>query len=395
MTPHQQLLAHLDAVYSFAQLVTPDVEEASRLVRDTYDRAFAAVPEAPFADSEQGKAWLFRLLLEERSDHGGHLPPLTERPDEAPDALASRRQAHAAVLVERLLPGALLALPTRTRLLLVLCDVEGLGPRAAAEVLGLTPAAAAARHIDARAELAAHLRKAADPHEADLVEHVMNQPEGLQQAVKSLLARELEPVPPTLRPLIPLPEPARAPATFAEDEQPWVRMLPLVILLVALAGAVTYYLRHRATPFSETNLLELAASDADNVESSVRSQNPAELERYVLDQAGWQLAIPTIDGYRLEGGSVREVTSGVNLPVFIYTGPGPRIVVYAATYHLLDQGTGKIALAADVLQQLEDDRHLDIHDFGAEQAIVWRDRDDLFIAIAKGDAQALVQRIVR
>ncbi|HYE57884.1 MAG TPA: hypothetical protein VD948_05235, partial [Rhodothermales bacterium] len=76
------LLAHLDALYGFAQLVTPDAEEAARLVRDTYARAFAALPEASFTTPEEGKAWLFRLLLEERSDRGGHLPPLSERPDE-------------------------------------------------------------------------------------------------------------------------------------------------------------------------------------------------------------------------------------------------------------------------------------------------------------------------
>ena len=394
--PAQALLAHLDALYGFAQLVTPDADAAARLVRDTYARAYAAdVP----PDADDARAWLFRLLLDERRDTRTGLAPLPappERPLERPDDLDERRQLHAETLVARLLPSALLSLPTRARLLLVLCDVEGFSCAEAGEVMGLEPDVACARHAEARSALQAHLRAGAAPHEQPLLDRVLGTA-AFREAVTLALQVELAPTPPTLRPQIPVPEPARTPAELTEGQEPrpWGRFA-FVALLVVGAGLLGYFATRRgpAEP-PALDLVELAAEDAPRAVPLLRTADAGQAERFVYDHVGWRLAAPRIEGTPLDGVGVSEVAPGVAVPVLLYgQGPG-RVAVYAFTYRLLDQAPDRLRLDPDTRAQIEDDAHYDLHDLGTASALLWRDRDDLFVAVVRGSGEDLRSRIAR
>lgn len=107
-------LQHLERLYAFAQVLTPDAEQAERLVEATYRRAVAVPPEErPTVDE---KAWLFRLMLDEQASQAG--------PSDA-EGLDAYRRSLAEVFLNRALPGAFAALPAPERLVLVLCEVEG------------------------------------------------------------------------------------------------------------------------------------------------------------------------------------------------------------------------------------------------------------------------------
>ena len=393
------LLDHLDALYGFAQLVTPDADAAARLVRATYARAFA---EPTLPPPPEHKPWLFGLLLDERREHRAPHPlPAPADAHERPDDLGESRQRLGEALVLRLLPTALLSLSTRQRLILALCDVEGLSCAAAGEVLGLEPAVACGQHAAARDALAESLRAAAAPHEHALLERALADG-GLQRAVASAYVSELAPTPPTLRPTIPVPEPPRAPVPNTERHARagWGKFAYAAGLIVG-AGLLGFFVTRRAPDAEATNLVALAARNAPSAQIMLRTSDAAQAEAFALDHAGWRIDLPAIRGLTLQGTGLAEVAEGVSVPVFLYASnaargrPAEQVTVYAFTYRLLDQARALVSLEPDVRDALNDDRHYDLHDTGDAKAILWRDRDDVFVAVTQGNAESVSRRIDR
>lgn len=392
--PASDALKHLPRLYAFAQLVSPDPAAATRLVRATFQRALDDA--MPFPEGDAGRLYLYRLLLDVRREERGEVPTTPARvvPEhEAPDDLAASRDRHARRLVELHLPPALVSLGTTDRLLLLLCDVEGLACDEAARVLDLPASEACERYEAAQATLRARILGAVSEHERGMLDEVLV-PDRLRAGIASALQDELAPLPPTLRPQIAPPasaEPASAlPPTRTDG---WVRIGYLVLLVFALAIAA-YLLLRRTTMEGEANLIVLAARHAESVEVAVQTDDVRVAESFVVDHVGWQLSLPDISGYSLAGVGLDEVVPGVSLPVFQYVGSDSlALTLYAANYSLLDQAAPHLVLEADVLQQLEDDAHFDLHDIDGTQVLVWRHRDDLFLAVSRRPDPSLAQRI--
>lgn len=399
MSP-QPLLAHLDALYAFAQLLVSDAEDAAELVRATYARAFAHPGPLP-DDPAACRAWLFQVLFEERRAEQSGLRPSAFSPedlDEAPlpsDALDATRQRYAEALVARLLPSALVSLDETARLLLALVEVSGFTPMSAGELLGLDELTARTAFDHAHAQLARSLRFAAAPHEQPLLDRIVDTP-AYDEALAAALQLDVEPAPPTLRAQIPVPEPpSGARLTEGQPARPFGPAL-FAALLVLGAGLVGY-LATRSTAAEPKPLDAIAAAAADAPKATVllRTDDPLAAERFAFDHVGWRVALPQIDGLPLAGVGTREVVPGVTVPVFLYEQGDERAALYGFDYRLLDQASTRLRLDPDVLEQIEDDRHYEMHDLGSARALLWRDRDDILVLVTTGDAHDLRARISR
>ncbi len=390
------LLRHLNRVYAFAQLVTPDPAAAVRLVRATYARAFEA--DATLPDGETARLYLYRLLLDVRREERGEQPAATfdaARLHDAPDNLAAPRERHAQRLVDLHLPPALVSLDTADRLLLLLCDVEGLPCEEAARVLDLPAEDACARFEQARATLRARMLASVSVHERAMMDAWLG-PEELRQGIILALQDELAPVPPTLRPQIvpPMPlfsEPSPL-LTEPATGQRWIRLGYLMLLATIIGVSAFLFLRRPVSP-GETNLIVLAARNAPEARFVLNTADARAAEAFVEDHVGWRLSLPEIQGYSLDGVGIAEIAEEVTIPVFRYRAPGAdTITLYAVSYALLDQVPGRVMIEDDVLRQLEDDAHFDLHDIEGTQVLVWRNRDDLYLAVS-ADADDLTRRV--
>ncbi len=70
------------------------------------------------------------------------------------------------------------------------------------------------------------------------------------------------------------------------------------------------------------------------------------------------------------------------------------ITLYVFSYALLDQHKEHIQLEPEILRQIQDDEQFDLHDLGRRNALVWRNRDDIYVAVTPGAPEALRKRIV-
>lgn len=394
---HTSLLVHLDALYAFAQLLAPDPAAAAELVRGTYARAFAHA-DLPDGSPETVRTWLFGLMFEEQqAELAGALPSafLPDTPAPPPEgALDATRQRYAESLVTRLLPSALVALDEQSRLLLALVEVSAFTPASGGALLGLAPDDARRVYDRAHAEIARSLRFAAAPHEQPLLDRVMDSAT-FDEMLETALEADLEPTPPTLRAMIPVPEPPSGAVVTEGRTRSWSTVLWALLLIVG-AGLTGYLATRSATPEARpTDLIAAAADDAPRADVLLRTDDVAVAERFALDHVGWRVAVPQIDGMPLAGVGVREVVPGVAVPVFVYQNRTERATLYGFDYHLLDQTNTRLRLDRDVFDQIEDDRHYEVHDLGSASAILWRDRDDILVLVTRGDANDLRLRIGR
>ena len=183
-----------------------------------------------------------------------------------------------------------------------------------------------------------------------------------------------------------------------KDGPRWYR--PLVVLLLILGmGAIGYVTSRSLEREPETNLITLAVRQADAVRPSIQTGSPEQAENFVRDELNWLLTLPTIDQAVLTGVGSREVAPGVTVPVFLYDDTldetdGGAITLYVFSYALLDQHKERIQLEPEILRQIQNDEQFDLHDLGRRNALVWRNRDDIYVAVTPGDPEALRKRIV-
>ena len=396
-------LEHLDRLYAFAQVLTSDVEQAERLVTATYRRA--SKEDSSEAVSEgAAKARLFRIMMEEAEATSRSVPL---------KGLTSYRQKLATAFLNRALPAAFVALPLQERIVLLLCEGEGLSCAQAGEVLDLDPAEACHRLETARAVLMNLLRASARPVECSLLETSLPE-RALETALHQVVQNGFAPLPPTLRTTLAAPTSApstqalkrlpgreKPPVSSSRERAPGVLRKRLqrggVALAIILTSGLLGYLFSSPPPERGSNIsvVTLSAERARAANLVLRTDAADRAERFVYDHFEQRLTVPTIAEATLSGVGVEEIADEASVPVFVFYDEitGQPITLYAYSYAFLQRHQDEIELEGDILRQIEDDDHVDIHDLGESKVLVWRHRDDIYVAVTQGNAESLRQRI--
>ena len=413
------LLEHLEGLYLLAQGLTPDVDAAKRLVADTYFQAAAQLP-ATF-EAATLRHELMALMLQIHRDAQVFAPPDEGAPGS--EALDRLRLMLAELTIDRALPLAFAELPEEQRLVLLLCEAQDLDVDETARLLEAQPA-----HVEQqRAAAFATLRQAVEDAASEAERHLLASqlpedwlresihrtiwelfdapPNSLREAVVE--ARPAQPVPAlAARPSVPQPPRLALPAPErpVPEERPRRRLvlrgLGVAVLMAAIAFGGYFLLQTFDAP-PETNLVLLAARTAPDVQPTLLTNSAEQAERYVRDELGWRLTLPTIDRAPLAGVGLHELAADVTVPVFLFqdtlgTGSASRpIALYVYNYALLDAHRDRIRLAPDVLRQIQNDARFDLYDLDdRRQVLIWRYRDDIFLAVSSADAGNLRERIV-
>lgn len=131
---------------------------------------------------------------------------------------------------------------------------------------------------------------------------------------------------------------------------------------------------------------ELPDPDAPQTRGAVDSLIRAELARRVR--------LPRIERMELEGVNVQEVTAGARVPVLVYRQGEVRVPVFVYNYALLDVTRDELTLPPGTLEQL-DREEIVVDRSGERPVVLWRSRDDIFLAVTSGEPDSLAARIER
>lgn len=426
-TRREALLTHLQRVYLLARVLSQNEDEAVRLVEETYKQAFVTLP--AYQDEDQTKRWLLHLLTQIQQEEATFATDdETETP--ADDALRSIRRHLAEEITARTLPVVLSTLTHQQRLVLLLCEVEGMDCATAAPLLYLDETATCAHLEQARAALKDAFRSELTRREQNLV--ATDSPEGwLATALEQAFGSTFGSAPPTMhtdlleaqavpakdtaenmppveaqdsdkdddlpRPALPLPRIRTLPKPSKRGIVPAIRRGLLVTILIAAVGLTGYFASRSVEQAPDTNLITLSVNQANDLTATFPTSSLEQAEEFVRGTLGQRLTLPTIDRAKLTGVGVRKPAPDVSVPAFLYQDEltdNQTLVLYVYNYALLNQFEDRLSLEPGILRQIQEEQHFDLHDLGERQVLVWRNRDDIYVAVTTGDAESLRHRIL-
>lgn len=405
-------MKHLEGLFALAQVITPDAVQAVRLVESTYQRAFST--NADFATAEHARVWLYRLMMQVHAEREtASIAEFEQResgqPFRSQDLTDFRRQL-AEDYIDQAMPRAFATLTASQRMLLMMCDVERMSCEDAGRVLGVDAILACSQVEDSRTNLENAIYSDASDTERRLLKS--GTPDNWRRAgLQRMADARLVTTPPTLRSSIvsvfknlSQPQSAAAPPVetssskeLANDDRHfggWKKAVA-VLLIVAVAGFLGYGFTNFMNREPDLNLISLSARQAKSIVPSFQTTSAEQAERYVFDRIGARVTVPTINQTALHGVAIHEIAESADVPVLLFQDAetGQPVAVYIYSYAFLDRHRDQLIVGRDILRQIEDQGNFDLHDLGEEKALIWRYRDDIFVAITFGDAEELRGRI--
>lgn len=161
-----------------------------------------------------------------------------------------------------------------------------------------------------------------------------------------------------------------------------------VLAAVLIALAIT---RDR-TETAVTDLLEIALRVSENAGVTEVIQSPEEARAYIRSEFGWRVGVPEIENFPLVGMSIIDLAPVVGVPAFIYENPDGRVMVLSLNYALLDDVPDRILLdPQDGEALVVGNPQVRRRDDG--DVVLWRHRDDIFIAVPDFPAEELIGTI--
>jgi RNA polymerase sigma-70 factor (ECF subfamily) len=131
--------AHLSEALRLAIRLTGDPDEGEEVVQEALVRV--ARSWKSFRGEARFRTWLFRIVVNAFRDWVAARPGTERLDDEVPDVrVADPAMEAAAAEFGRLIAARVSALPSRQREVVILTCYEGLSPREAADVLGISQA---------------------------------------------------------------------------------------------------------------------------------------------------------------------------------------------------------------------------------------------------------------
>jgi len=231
--------------------------------------------------------------------------------------------------------------------------------------------------------------------------------EAVERALRQFWSSVFVPVPPTLRSVVesrlghtrPKNLHKGRPAT-ARQKRPRKNRMNRVLLytwVILAAGVIGYLLTRLGTPTPPSNdIIELSLSAANDVDITFRTGNAEQAELFIADRLGWRLSTPEITRASLLGISLIKILDSIELPVLVFSDneDGTEIPVFAFSYSFLENHRDRFGLARSTLRQIQESAGFDVHELDESTAVVWRDRDDIFVAFVEGSGTEFQARII-
>lgn len=186
----------------------------------------------------------------------------------------------------------------------------------------------------------------------------------------------------------PPPEPSARPVTetvAASEPEPAKRSLlqrvVLALLVIAAAALIGYVLSRPSGREADADALARSLEAAGRLQLRLETDTPAEARRYVRDEFGWRVGVPVFEAVPLRGVAIAQTAPAVEVPVFLYADAEDRnVAVFAYSYALLDQVPDRLRLTAADYDKLDEGAPF-VRRVDGNGVLLWRDRDDIYIAV--------------
>jgi len=392
-------IRHLNTVYSLAcVLVGPD--GADSLVRQVYQRA-AHTPPSERPDDIQG--WLIGLLADTHNDREERSMRKTALSNDEislpPDPL---REEVARETVERALPIALSACSLQDRFFVML-DVLEIPEKSVAQQIEMDTSRGEQPQEEAWNALWTGLGDVLSDSERTLVETTLSQTT-VRDILRDVLEDRFPALPSSVQTAVKTEireaQRKRASASQAQNDSSAPASGPLsvfrnvvasrrlrravgLLLLAAAAALGLLYLESSSSP-APSSLIERTLAAADTVQPAFASSDFAAVESHLQTSWDRRLSVPPIENASLQGAGPFHLGPSTAVPVLLYTDEQEqeRIATFAFNYAALDRLPDRVRFPSSLRTALAEEKQLITQSESNRNAIVWRQRDDIFVSVA-------------
>jgi hypothetical protein len=210
-------------------------------------------------------------------------------------------------------------------------------------------------------------------------------PEALESSMQRYIDTQLRPVPDALRHALRKKNaPASEPQTSEKTRIPFSARIAASLLIILLSAAVGSWITSAPTssPTTRSELFDdLARRTVGDVD--FRTSDPEQVERFIADRLDWQLRVPQLENGALQGLSTMDLGSGLRIPVIHYDDllSGGDLLVSVLDYRFLDRARDVYLIDERILNQIAEERAVDIRNAPDFFRVTWRYRDDIYMAM--------------
>jgi len=183
----------------------------------------------------------------------------------------------------------------------------------------------------------------------------------------------------------------------SKNRFPLVARIAIGVLLILVASAIGTWITSPPTPADKGLNGEwfdvLTQYDVDN-EPAFRSEDPAQIERYIFDRLSRTMQVPSLESGLLVGVSLATPASDLQLPVLHYQDgtSSDEIQVFMLDYRFLTDVEATFIVDSGILQQITSESGSDVRSSEDLTRAIWRHRDDIYVAISPPDMENLRNR---
>ncbi len=336
-------LADLDDLYLYAQLVSDDADEAAALMEAALDARRRGDRSAPDV--------LISTLSGHLTADGG--------------AWLSRRQVP--VALEELLPRMMGRIRPSRRMSVVRAFRD--------------PGAPASD----RAVFLIAVKRALESEGLKTVADRLTQ-DALEESMRRYLNTQMAPVPDSIRDVWErtfLPEDRRP--TEPKNRFPLPARIAAGVLVILLSAAIGSWITSPSveTPTPRAELFD-TLSDQRVEDPEFRASDSEQAERFLNDRLDWRLAVPALEDGILEGVSIAEMEGGLRFPVLHFEDQASddAVNVFVLDYRFLESARSSFLVDDRILEQIAETGGVDIRNAPDYYRVVWRYRDDIYVAIS-------------
>ncbi len=221
-------------------------------------------------------------------------------------------------------------------------------------------------------------------------------PEALESSMHRYIEARFTPVPDALRQALEKKSaPSPGPHASGRTRVPFSARIAAGVLIILLSAAIGSWITSDPIPSPTTrselfdDLASRTVGDAD-----FRTSDPEQVERLVADRLDWQLHVPQLEDGTLRGLSTMDLGSGLRIPVIHYDDQlsGGDLVVSVLDYRFLDRARDVYLIDERILNQIAEERAVDIRNAPDFFRVTWRYRDDIYVAMTRAADAGLRNR---
>ena len=170
----------------------------------------------------------------------------------------------------------------------------------------------------------------------------------------------------------------------------------LLILVASAIGTWIAFPSENGAVAENAHLFDVIAEHEPAENLTFLGSESSQIERFILDRLDRRVSVPELSDGNIIGVSVETVLPGFQLPAIRYSDlvSSQELLIYVLDYELISHIESRLDVDLNILNQIAAEDAFDIQIDNRGERLIFRERDDIYLALTESGAMDLNERLV-